>query len=389
MINKYNTAQWPYFSKDMISAVSRVLCSGKVNQWTGNEVRSFEKEYAAYLGLKYTIALANGSVALDVALMALGIGSGDEVIVPSRSFVASASCVALRGATPIFSDIDRESQNITLENVKKVFNPKVKAIIAVHLAGWPCKLDELRNFCDEKGIFLIEDCAQAHGARYKGRPVGSFGDVACFSFCQDKIISTGGEGGLLATDNKRIWCKAWSLKDHGRDYRIVFSRKKSKGFLWAVSGFGSNYRMTEMQAAIGRIALKKLDGWVKKRRMLANILMEGFKYLPQLRVTVPGNEFYHSYYKYYAFVRSKEAKAGINRDRIILRLNNLGIQCKVGICPEIYMEKAFRKNDIGITKCRMPIARELGMSSLMFQVHPTLKKTDMYRVIEGIKRVLK
>jgi dTDP-4-amino-4,6-dideoxygalactose transaminase len=386
MVRKFG--HWPNYDKEDITAVKKVLCSGKVNQWTGCEVFKFEREYADYLGVKYAVALTNGSVALDMALMALDIGPGDEVIVPCRSFVASASCVALRGARPVFCDIDRESQNITAEEIEKVFTKKTKAIIAVHLAGWPCALDKLRNFCNKKGVFLIEDCAQAHGARYKGKPVGSFGDVSCFSFCQDKIISTGGEGGLLATNSKKIWQKVWSFKDHGRDYEIMFNKKRDNSFVWAVSSFGSNYRMTEMQAAIGRMALGKLDKWVNKRRELASILTEGFKELPQLRVTVPSDREYHSYYKYYVFVNKDRLGKGLNRDKIISMLRKQGIPCGTGICPEIYLEKAFRDYKKILKSSRLPIARELGETSIMFQVHPTLKKSNMHQIVEAMGKIL-
>jgi len=388
MTSKYKANSWPYFSKDEISAVTKVLRSGRVNQWTGQEVFSFEKEYADYIGVKYTVALSNGSVALDMALMALGIGPGDEVIVPSRSFVASAGCVALRGAIPVFSDINRESQDITVSDVEKVFTKQTKAIIAVHLAGWPCELEKLRDFCDKKGVFLIEDCAQAHGARYKGKPVGSFGDVSCFSFCQDKIVSTAGEGGLLATNSKNIWQKVWSFKDHGRNYKAMFNKRDSNSFLWAVSGFGSNYRMTEMQAAIGRLALTKLDRWVHRRRKLANILTEGFKELPQLRVIVPADEVYHSYYKYYVFVNPKRLRSGLSRDQIVYKFNKKGIPCGTGVCPEIYLEKAFTGYRKGLKRLRLAIARELGETAIMLQVHPTLKESNMYQIVDVMETIL-
>lgn len=381
-------ASWPYYCPEDINAVIRILRSGKVNQWTGREVFYFEEEYARLLGVKHAVALANGSVALDLALMALGIGPGDHVIVPSRSFVASASCVALRGAIPIFSDVDRDSQDITVDEIKKVITSRTKAVIAVHLAGWPCELDRLRKFCDEKGLFLIEDCAQAHGAHYKGRPVGSFGDVGCFSFCQDKIISTAGEGGLLVTNNKKLWQKVWSLKDHGRDHEAMFCKKSAQRFLWTVSSLGSNYRMTEIQAAVGRLSLARLEQWVKKRRALANILTEGFQRLPQLRVAIPKGQEYHAYYKYYVFVRPKELKTGMSRDKIIEALNKKGIPCGTGTCPEIYLEKAFKIFKQYLPQKRLAVARELGETAIMFQVHPTLKDIDMSVAVKAMRSVL-
>jgi len=385
-------APWPFYNKAEIRAATDVLRSGKVNQWTGKEVFSFEREYARYLDVPYAVALANGSVALDLALSALGIGPGDDVIVPSRSFVASASCVALRGGTPVFADINRESQNITVETVSRVYTRRTKAIIAVHLAGWPCELAALRKFCDTKGIFLIEDCAQAHGAKYNDKPVGAWGDVSCFSFCQDKIITTAGEGGLLATNNKKIWQKVWSVKDHGRDFKIMRSRKESGRFVWAVADFGSNYRMTEMQAAIGRSMLAGLDAMVAKRRRLSDILTEGFRSLPQLRVTEPGRDFFHSYYKYYVFIRPRELATGLSRDTIVRKLQAQGIPCGSGVCPEIYREKAFvafRKRQGRTRHPRFPVAHELGLTSLMFPVHPTLSENAMAFILKEINRLLK
>ncbi len=385
-------APWPYYGREEIEAVTRVLRSGKVNQWTGTEVTAFEKEYAKYLGVRHCVALANGSVALDVALTALGIGKGDEVIVTSRTFVASASCIALRGAIPVFADVDRQSGNITEETVREVFTSKTKAVIAVHLAGWPCVLDELRNFCNKKNIYLIEDCAQAHGARYHNKPVGSFGDIACFSFCQDKIITTGGEGGLLATNNKRLQDAAWSLKDHGRNRDKALNKKQGAGFAWIVDSFGTNYRLTEMQAAIGRIMLRKLDNWVEKRRQLASVLNEPFAEMPALRVTIPPKEVYHAYYKYYVYVRPEALKIGWSRERILKELDKSGIHCGSGSCPEVYMEKAFVDyyHRIGRPRQkRLLVAKELGETSMMFQVHPTLNKEDMYYMIEHMKRILK
>ena len=380
--------KWPYFSKDEILAVTNVLRSGKVNQWTGKEVLSFEKEYARYLGVKYAVALANGSLALDIALLSLGVGPGDEVIVPCRSFVASASCIALRNAIPVFSDVDRESQNITVETIKKVLTPRTKAVIAVHLAGWPCKIETLRAFCKKKKVFLIEDCAQAHGARHKGKTVGSFGDVSCFSFCQDKIITTGGEGGLLATNNKKIWEKAWSYKDHGRNYQTMFNKKHSGKFIWSVENYGTNCRMTEMQAAIGRSMLTKLDSLVLKRRKLSSILTRGFRKHKELRVTIPPKEVYHSYYKYYVFVRPDKLKHGLNRNKIVSALNKKGIPCGPGVCPEIFREKAFR-HFRPVPERKTSVSYKLGETSIMLQVHPTLSERNMHYITKEMKKVLR
>jgi dTDP-4-amino-4,6-dideoxygalactose transaminase len=382
---------WPYFGPEEISAVTRVLRSGKVNQWTGTEVFDFEREFAGYVGAKYAVAVVNGSVALDMALEVLGIGPGDEVIVPSRTFVASASCVALKNAIPVFCDVDRNSQDLTIETITRVLTPRTKAIIAVHIAGWPCDLEELRAFCDSKGLYLIEDCAQAHGSRYRGKSSGSFGDISCFSFCQDKIITTGGEGGMLVTNNGRYWQKAWSLKDHGRDHGRAFKKKANgNSFAWMVKDFGTNYRMTEMQAAIGRVMLKKLDRWVRERRRLAGIFTEQFSAVPALRVCVPPGDVFHSYYKYYAFLRPERLKPGWSRDRILNILHARKVPCGSGICPEVYREEAFKKilHSQRARSVKFLNARELGLTSLMFFVHPTLSPAHVKYVAEEAASLL-
>ena len=233
-------APWPSVSEDEIDAATAVLRSGKLNYWTGDEGPKFEAEFAAFAGCDHAVALANGSVALELALYALGIGAGDEVIVPSRTFIASASCVLMRGATPVFADVDPVSQTLTVDTVRAVLSPKTRAIIAVHLAGWPCDLDPIIELAREYRIKIVEDCAQAHGATYKARPVGSLGDVAAFSFCQDKIMSTGGEGGMLTTNDHDLWRRAWSFKDHGKSYEAAHKRQNSVAFRWLHETVGTN-----------------------------------------------------------------------------------------------------------------------------------------------------
>ncbi|WDP85952.1 MAG: DegT/DnrJ/EryC1/StrS aminotransferase family protein [Desulfobacter sp.] len=290
-------APWPYFEDDEIQAAVNVLKSGKVNQWTGTEVTTFETEFSGYIGVEYGVALANGSLALDLALKGLGIGKGDEVIVTPRSFIASASCVALQGGVPVFVDVDPVSQNITADTIVSAVTPKTKAVIAVNLAGWPCELGKIKNLCADHNLFLIEDCAQAHGASYKGKKAGSFGDCAVFSFCQDKIMTTGGEGGLLVTNNKELWERVWSYKDHGKGYQESNTSKPASRFKWLASSLGTNCRMTEIQAAMGRVVLKKLDAWVGKRQSFAGMFNEAFLNISGLRTTIPNENIFHSYYK--------------------------------------------------------------------------------------------
>lgn len=301
-----------------------------------------------------------------------GVG---EVVTASRTFVASASCAVMRGLKPVMADVDRESQNVTAETIRAALTPRTKAIIAVHLAGWPCDMDPIMELARERGLLVIEDCAQAHGATYKGRPVGSMGDVAAFSFCQDKIMTTGGEGGMLVTNNEAIWERAWAYKDHGKSYDAVYRREHAPGFRWLHESFGTNWRLTEMQSALGRVQLKKLPEWVEARRKNARIFTEAFLRLPALRVTEPPAEVGHSYYKYYAFVRPERLKKNWDRDRIVAEISERGVPCFSGSCSEIYLEKAFSE-DMRPGR-RLPVAKELGETSVMFLVHPTLSEDDV------------
>jgi len=378
-------APWPHFEPDEIDAATAVLRSGRVNYWTGIEGREFEKEFAAFTECKYAVAVSNGSVALELALYALGIGPGDEVIVPSRTFIASASCAVMRGAIPIIADVDAESQNLTADTIRPLLSPRTKAIVAVHLAGWPCDMDPILELARARGLKVIEDCAQAHGANYKGRPVGCLGDVAAFSFCQDKIMTTGGEGGMLTTNDETIQKRSWSFKDHGKSYDAFHNHQDPAGFRWVHESFGTNWRLTEIQSAMGRVLLQKLPCFVETRRKNAAILTQGFSKLPGLRVAVPPAGMDHSYYKYYAFVRPENLRDGWDRDRIMAAISAEGIPCFSGSCSEIYLEKAFPPEMRPAQ--RLEVARELGETSLMFLVHPTLTEKDMRDTCHAVKKV--
>jgi hypothetical protein len=352
---------WPFYDRDEIEAVTSVLQSGRVNYWTGDGARLFEKEFAAGVGVDYAVAVMNGTVALEAALLAMNIGKGDEVIVTPRSYIASVSCAVLQGATPVFADVDRNSQNITAQTMEKLITPRTKAIIVVHLAGWPCEMDPIIALAKKLKLAVIEDCAQAQGAKYKGRPVGSLGDVAIFSFCQDKIMTTGGEGGMVATNNKDIWSKIWSYKDHGKSYDAVYSGDPKPGpaFKWLHESFGTNWRMTEMQAAIGRRQLIKLPSWLNSRRQNAAILTKAFSNIPALRLTLPPEHIEHAYYKYYVFIKPEMLNDGWNRDRVVTSITAEGTPCFSGSCSEIYLEKAFDKGSLRPAQ-RLSVAKELG-----------------------------
>ena len=381
-------APWPVFAEDEISAVTAVLRSGQVNYWTGDLCRQFERAYAEYADTKYAVAVSNGTVALELALYALGIGAGDEVITPSRTYIASASCAAVRGAVPVVVDVDPVSQNICPRAIRAAITPRTRAIIAVHLAGWPCDMDAIMAIADEFDLKVIEDCAQAHGATYRGVPVGSLGHAAAFSFCQDKIVSTGGEGGMLTTNDERAWERAWAYKDIGRSYDAVYRRQHPPGFRWLTESFGTNWRMTEMQAAIGLLQLSKLNGWIEKRTKYALMLTRAFMNVASVRLTRPPPYIRHAYYKYYVFVEPQQLAAGWSRDRIVAELSALGVPCFVGSCSEIYLEKAFDSVP-GRPSKRLPVARELGETSLMFVVHPTLTQEWMQSAVTLIGEVFK
>ena len=377
---------WPYFAEDEIQAAATVLRSGKVNYWTGDQCRQFEQEYAEITATRYAIALANGTVALEAALHGLGIGAGDDVIVPARTFIASASCAVMRGARPVVADVDLNSQNLTAESIQAALTPATKAIVAVHLAGWPCAMDAICKLARSKGIYVIEDCAQAHGATYNGRPAGSFGDVAAFSFCQDKILTTAGEGGMLVTNNREVWRKAWELKDHGKSLAKLESHQNGNSFAWVHDSFGTNWRMTEVQAAVGRVVLRKLSGWVEQRRKLAAALQRGLSRVPGLRLTVPNEEVGHSYYKYYAFIRPETLAKTWDRNRILHSIAAEGIPCYSGICGEIYREQAFPAG--WRPPAPLPCAQALAETSLMFLVHPTLSLRHIEETIAAVEKVM-
>lgn len=379
---------WPNFTEEEIQAVANVLRSNKVNYWTGTESRAFEGEFAEYLGCKYAIGLANGTLAIDLALKVLGIGPGDEVVVTSRTFLASASSIVNAGAVPVFADVDRDSQNITAQTIESVLTPKTKAILCVHLAGWPCEMDEIMALAKARNLFVIEDCAQAHGARYKGRHVGTIGHVGAWSFCQDKIMTTGGEGGMLTTNDKTLWSKGWAYKDHGKSWEAVYERQHPPGFRWLHESFGTNWRITEMQSTIGRIQLRRLDAWKARRQALAARIDAVAARHAAVRVVPVPQHIDHAEYKHYLFVQPARFKAGWTRDRIIEALTELQIPCYQGSCSEIYLEKAFDGTGWR-PENRLPVARELGDTSLMFLVHPTLRDDEMDRVCEGLDKVLK
>ena len=391
---------WPSFTNEEADAVRSVVLSNKVNYWTGTECREFEKEFAVWCGMRYAVALSNGTLALDVALKVLGIGPGDEVVVTPRTFIASISCVVNAGATPVFADIEAESGNISAATIARVITTRTKAIICVHLAGWPCDMDPIMALANEHGLKVIEDCAQAHGARYKGKCVGSIGHIGAWSFCQDKIMSTGGEGGMVTTNDEALWRAMWSFKDHGKSYEAVYEREHQPGYRWLHESFGTNWRMLEMQAVFGRIQLRRMLSWTKRRTDNALAIQDACRQHAAVRVPnfqcdtsacqgdcAVRSGCAHAHYKSYVYVQPHNLAPGWSRDRIVNAINAEDVPCYTGSCSEVYLEKAF-DNTGWRPQVRLPVARELGETTLMFLVHPTLTEAEIEKTTTVINTVL-
>jgi dTDP-4-amino-4,6-dideoxygalactose transaminase len=383
-----NFSSWPSYTKEESDAVSNVLLSNKVNYWTGSKCREFEKDFSDWCNVKYSVALANGTLALDNAFKAINIGVGDEVIVTSRTFIASVSSIVNAGAKPIFADVDLNSQNISPNSIRDSISNNTKAIVCVHLAGWPCEMDEILNIANEHNLFVIEDCSQAHGAKYKDKPVGSIGHIGCWSFCQDKIISTGGEGGMVTTNSKVLWEKMWSYKDHGKSYKSTFQSSSSGSFRYIHESFGTNWRMTEMQAAIGIIQLKRMDEWHAQRVRNANRIWSVARKCKGLRAPIIDKHINHAAYKCYVFIERSHLKIDWSQAKIIEEINALGVPCYSGSCSEVYLEKSFDKSGLR-PKTNLPNAKKLGDDSLMFLVHPTLTNDEIQKTCDVITSVMK
>ena len=377
--------RWPFYAEDEIASVAEVLRSGKVNQWTGSDVLAFEQACVDRFGGGQGIALANGSVALDLALLALEIGPGDEVVVTPRTFVASAFCVMLAGATPVFADVDSDSGNVTSETIARVLTDRTRAIIPVHLAGWPAEMPGIMELARSRGIKVIEDCAQAHGATIDGQSVGSFGDAAAFSFCQDKIISTGGEGGFVSFRDPDAADWARSFKDHGKNWDKVCAPGGLPGeFRWLHDHVGTHWRLTGSQAAIGSKQLGKLEEWVATRTRHAQIWSDALTGLRGVRIPQPRAGLRHALYKLYFQLDVPDADASRLRQEVLRRATEAGLRLFSGSCSEVYLEEAFSE----LPRPDCPVARRLGQTSLMVEVHPTLRQDLLERRAERLRAII-
>ncbi|WP_026377290.1 DegT/DnrJ/EryC1/StrS family aminotransferase [Aestuariibacter salexigens] len=378
---------WPSYQDDEKQAVIDVMNSNRVNYWTGQEGRQFEKEFASFCECEYAIAVANGTVALDLAWVALDLPKGAEVIVTSRTFLASVSSIVLAGLVPVFADVDPDSQNITEQTIAPLINDNTAAILCVHLAGWPCDMDSIMALAEKHSLYVVEDCAQAHGAKYKGRPVGAIGHIGAWSFCQDKIMTTAGEGGMVTTNHHEFWQRMWSFKDHGKSWEAVYEKQHPPGFRWLHESFGTNWRMTEMQSAVGRIQLSRMNEWQATRERYAQQILSTCRAFSALRVPAIPNNITHAFYKCYAFVEPERLAAGWDRDRVMNTIVEQGVPCFSGSCSEVYLEKAFDDTPYRPAR-RLPVAQKLGETSLMFMVHPTLTPEEIDKTCEVIRIVM-
>lgn len=382
---------WPSYSAQEATKAAEVIISNKVNYWTGQEGKNFENEFAKFSNSEYAIAVSNGTVALDLAWLALKISEGDEVIVTSRTYLASASSIVQAGGTPVFADVDLDSQNVTVETVEPLITKNTKAICCVHLAGWPCDMKALRKLATAHGIMLVEDCAQAHGAQIDGQSVGSIGDISAWSFCQDKIMTTAGEGGMVTTNNESYWRTMWEFKDHGKNWDSVHSKNHPPGFRWLHDSIGTNWRMPEVQSAIGRIQLTYMPEWSKRRCEIASSILDVVSGYSCVRAPRPDKSIKHAWYRAYLFVNEEQLKDSWDRDRIMNTLVEKGVPCYSGSCSEVYREKAFTDRNLQPIN-RLPNAKQLGETSLMFLCHPTLTndevdctKTALIEVLDAAK----
>jgi dTDP-4-amino-4,6-dideoxygalactose transaminase len=387
-VSGFALAPWPVFEDDERDAVDAVLRSGKANYWTGSICRDFEQAWSGRHAGRRSLAMANGSLTLDAALRVLGVGPGDEVIVASRSYVASAMCVAVCGAAPVFADVDPDSGCVTAATLEAVRSSRTRAAIPVHLGGWPCDMPAISEWASRHGILLVEDCAQAHGATIAGRVVGTWGEFASWSFCQDKIMTTGGEGGMLASANEALHKSAWSLAQHGKDHDLAFSAAEHGGsdYRWLVEHPGTNLRMTEMQAAVGLRQLAKLDRWLAARARNAGIMQEALRGVPSLRV--PATPAGHSHYRCVAFIEGPLPEATQRRGRCLEALRGAGVPAMHGSCSEIYRERFFADRGYAPRE-PLPVAHRLGATSLTFLVHHTIGETSMRSYAAAAARVIR
>ena len=339
-------AGWPQFDEKAISAVQEVLRSGKVNYWTGPNGMEFERKFAAWQGSKYAISASSGTSALHIALSALGIGPGDEVIVPSYTFIASSFSIVQAGAVPRFADVNIDDHCISIESAEKLVNERTRAIMPVHLYGNVCDMDGILDFASKHNLFVVEDNAEAFGGVYKGKKTGTLGDVAACSFCQNKTFTTGGEGGMVTTDDEDLAWRARSFRDHGYDVKQRLSLLELEQRLPYIHNMvGWNYRMTEMQSAIGLAELERIDTWnLPTRRRNARIIIDSIKDLPRVVYTPIDTEDRRNGWYVMAFSLDIE-NMSCDIDQFVAACAAEGAPSWRVFWPQCHTEKAFQQHN--------------------------------------------
>lgn len=377
-IISFNT--WPTFTEKEIKVANKVIASGKVNYWTGIYCKKFELNFKKKFGLKHTISVANGSLALDAAVNVLNLKKNDEVIVTPRSYVSSASCVQKTSAKIRFVDVDLNTQNISIDEIKKNINSNTRLIICVHLAGWPCDIEKIKKIIGKRNIRIIEDCSQAHGAMINGKYAGSMGDISVWSFCNDKIISTLGEGGMISCKSDNLFKKIWAYKDCGKNLDKVLKKNKNNLFKWIHDFDGTNLRMTEIQAAVGNVQLEMLDNMIRKRSKNSSLIWKNILKSENIFAPIIPKNILHAGYRCYLFAKNKNT-----RNRFITHLNKNGIDANQGSCPEIYREKRFsRYNNYKVLKN----AKKLGDISVSLPSHHLIDKKGINFLINQINKFI-
>jgi perosamine synthetase len=376
--------RWPLLGPEDVTAVAEVLDSGKLTQLSGRSVADFERAFAEWHGIEHCVATSSGTTAIHAALIALDVGPGDEVIVPAHTFIASATPVLHQGATPVFTDVEERTFCISPDSVRERVTERTKAIIAVHLNGHPADLDALLEIARPRGIAIIEDAAQAHGATYKGRKAGTIGEAGCFSFWEDKIITTGGEGGAIITADPALADRMRRIRHHGEG-----PVEGERAYYHVELGY--NYRMTSIQAATGLVQLRKLDEYLIARRRNAAHLSERLGEIPQVEPPFVADYAVHSYYKYICRLRresgpSTRLRTSIDIARFVAAVAAEGLPISRRYPTPLPQQPVFR--DAGLAGAACPVAERLSGELFMLLVHPTASIADMDDYATAIGKVV-
>jgi dTDP-4-amino-4,6-dideoxygalactose transaminase len=401
---------WPQFSEKGKKAILQPLESGQVNYWTGTRGMEFEEKWAAFHGVQFAISCNSGTSALHTALAAMGIGPGDEVIVPSYTFIASSFCVVQAGAIPVFADVNKNDHCISPKDIEKKITKRTKAIIPVHLYGNICDMDPIMALAKKHKLLVLEDCAQAHGGTYKGRKVGTIGHAGAFSFCQSKSFTTGGEGGAVITDDEEIGWQCRSFRDHGYDVRERMRLLELEAKLpYIHNRVGYNYRLTEMQSILGIYELERFENWnLKNRQRNGQILIDELSNVPQIMYLPVHNEKRRN--GFFVFPMTLDLKK-LNCDikTFLAALTAEGVPNHPVFWPQCYAERAYREHNGFGAKAKFPFRSKEYTTPASVQyknvvcenaawhqdrtfitvVHPTLGVSHMKQIARGIKKVIK